>query len=88
MEVTEFGIEILVSCVLANTIVSKEVIELGMLALVRLEHNKNAQTPMEVTELGIDTLVRPLQDWNASCPIEVTEFGIVTLVRLLHLKKA
>ncbi len=42
-----------------------EVMELGMVTLVRSLQPSNALSPMLVTELGMVTLVSPLQPENA-----------------------
>ena len=55
---------------------------LGIITLVRLVQNWNAQSPMLMTLLGIVTLVRRMQAEKANPPMLVTLLGIVTLVRL------
>ena len=43
-----------------------------MVILVRLEHSRNASSPIEVTLSGMAIVVRLEQDLNAEFPIEVT----------------
>src|SRR5437870_3535139 len=54
---------------------------LGMVTLVRLMHQPNAQFQILVTLLGMVTLVRLVQRTNAQFPMLLTLLGIVTLVR-------
>ena len=49
------------------------VTELGISTEVRLEHPRNALSPMLVTELGISTAVRLLQSSNAEFPMLVMD---------------
>jgi hypothetical protein len=53
---------------------------LPIVAVVRLQHPKNALSPMLVTPLPIVTEVRRLHPRNALFPMLVTLLGMVTLV--------
>ena len=58
------------------------VTESGILIDVKLEHLKNAFSPMIVTEFGISTDVKLEHSLNAFKPMLVTELPIVTDVKL------
>ena len=53
-----------------------------METLVRLVHEKNAESPILMTLLGIVTLVKLVQYSKAAPPMVVTLLGTETLVRL------
>ena len=61
---------------------------LGILMLVRLEHDANAYLPMLVTLFGILMFVSAGQYLNDCSPMLVTPSGILMLVSPVQLRKA